>query len=437
MRVAHFVQRYPPAIGGAESYFARLSRFLVEAGDQVTVFTTTAIDLEAFWGTTGRRLRPGRSVEDGVEVRRYRLHYLPLYHTRALRVVSLLCGGAWGPWTVSCNPISWGMWADAGRSWPRFDVVHATSFPYAWGLACARRLARRLNVPFVLTPFVHLGDLDDPRDRTRRGYTSPALLDLARSAAVVFVQTDGEREALVEAGVPGERLVMQGMGLDRASCLGGDRDRARRAWKVAPGEVVVGHLANNSREKGTVDLLKAIQLLWQRGGRVRVVLAGPDMPNFRAFWAGYRPVGPVVRLGRLDEEQKRDFFAGIDVFCLPSRSDSFGLVLPEAWANGAPCVGYRAGGIPWVIRDGVDGLIVRCGDLNGLAAALGRLAADGEWRRRLGEAGRARTERELDWGEKLALVREVYRKVVAGGSFSSHQARRAREAAQPGSNVPF
>src|SRR5579884_911918 len=59
MRVAHFVQRYPPALGGSEDYFARLSRYLAAAGDRVTVFTTTAVDLPAFWSTSGRCLRRG------------------------------------------------------------------------------------------------------------------------------------------------------------------------------------------------------------------------------------------------------------------------------------------------------------------------------------------------------------------------------------------
>jgi glycosyltransferase involved in cell wall biosynthesis len=122
----------------------------------------------------------------------------------------------------------------------------------------------------------------------------------------------------------------------------------------------------------------------------------------------------VRRLGALDARQKRDFFAGIDVLALPSRSDSFGLVFPEAWANGVPCIGYRAGGIPWVIRDSVDGLVVRCGDVAGLAAALLRLAGDGELRRNLGQAGWQRTRHEFDWKERVAIVRQVYREVVAG-----------------------
>jgi glycosyltransferase involved in cell wall biosynthesis len=139
-----------------------------------------------------------------------------------------------------------------------------------------------------------------------------------------------------------------------------------------------------------------------------LVLAGAEMPNFRRFWTYYGHKARVSRLGVLDDRQKRDFFAGIDVFALPSRSDSFGIVLLEAWANGAANIGYRAGGVAWVIRHEQDGLLVNCGDVDGLTAALLRLATDGELRRRLGKAGRERTRKEYDWEDKLRLVRETY-----------------------------
>ncbi|MHB1424520.1 MAG: glycosyltransferase family 4 protein [Gemmataceae bacterium] len=411
MRIAHFVQRYPPALGGSEDYFARLSRHLAAVGERVTVFTTTAVDLPAFWSTSGRCLRPGRRMEDGVEIRRYHLWHIP-YQTRVLKALSFVPSRPWQCLTVSCNPIAWGMWVECGRPRERFDVVHATAFPYGWPLACARRLAERLGVPFLLTPFLHLGDPDDPRDRTRRAYTSPALLSLAHSADRLFVQTEGERQAFLERGIPVERLICQGMGLDRDSCTGGDRRRARAEWKIAADEVVIGHLANNSREKGSVDLLRAAERAWRQGGRFVVVLAGPEMPNFQSFWSGYRPSGRVLRLGVLDARQKRDFFAALDVFALPSRSDSFGLVLLEAWANGVPNLGYRAGGIGWVIREEKDGLLVRCGDLPGLAAAMLRLSADAGLRHRLGAAGWERTRHEFEWTDKFEIVRRVYREVT-------------------------
>src|SRR5205823_240546 len=202
-------------------------------------------------------------------------------------------------------------------------------------------------------------------------------------------------------GVCEKKLVLLGMGVEPPECTGGDRESARQKWQVQEGEVVVGHLANNSREKGTIDLLLAADQLWRQGRRFRLILAGPEMANFRSFWRSWRSVGPVIRLGQIDDREKRNFFAGIDLFALPSRSDSFGLVLLEAWANGIPNVAYRAGGVAEVIHDEEDGLLVSCGDLEGLNGALGRLIGDAGRRRQLGESGRQRTEREFCWNITL------------------------------------
>src|SRR5581483_11978123 len=90
LRVAHFVHRYPPALGGSEAYFARLRRHLAAQGDEVVVFTTAALDLEAFWDRRGRQLPAGEEVRDGVRVRRFRLWHLPVAHRYALKALSLL-----------------------------------------------------------------------------------------------------------------------------------------------------------------------------------------------------------------------------------------------------------------------------------------------------------------------------------------------------------
>jgi glycosyltransferase involved in cell wall biosynthesis len=311
------------------------------------------------------------------------------------------------------------MWRDADNLNRPFDLVHAAAFPYTWPIVCGLRLARRLGVPFLLTPFLHLGDPDDPRDATRRAYTKPALMCLLHAAGRVFVQTEGERQEALRHGLADEKLVLQGLGVDPRECTGGDRERVRALWQVGGGDVVVGHLANNSAEKGTVDLLRAAELLWRQGRHFHVVLAGPEMPNFQRFWRTYAWGRRVRRLGILDDRQKRDFFAGLDVFALPSRSDSFGLVLLEAWANGLPNLAYRAGGVADVVQHEGDGLLARCGDAEGLAALLDRLRADPALRRRLGEAGQARTAIEFRWADKLALVRKVYQETVASSYQSS------------------
>jgi glycosyltransferase involved in cell wall biosynthesis len=307
------------------------------------------------------------------------------------------------------------MWRDANAYDGPLDAVHAAAFPYSFPIACGLRLARRRGVPLLLTPFLHLGDPADPHDRTRRQYTAPHLVWLLKQADRVFVQTRAERGAAVALGVPEERVVLQGLGVEPTECTGGDREGFRADCGFAADDVVIGHLANNSAEKGTVDLLRAAERAWARGHRFRVVLAGPEMSNFRDFWRNFARKDRVTRLGVLSEEQKRDFFAGIDAFALPSRCDSFGLVLLEAWANGKPNVVYRAGGPAELVRHELDGLQAPCGNVDELAVQLGRIAADASLRRALGECGRARVAGEFRWRDKLELVRGTIRELVARG----------------------
>ncbi|MBX7103700.1 MAG: glycosyltransferase family 4 protein [Gemmataceae bacterium] len=406
MRLAHFIQRYPPALGGSEAYFHRLGRHLVARGHDVTVFTAVADDLAAFWSPGAKCLPVGEEVIEGIAVRRF-----PIWRMRGrrwiLKPLSLVPLRAWQAMTLPCNPVSVAMWRAAGDRAAKFDAVHATAFPYAWPIACAHRLARRLGVPFLLTPFLHLGDLDDPADATRRQYLQPALRRLLRAADRVFVQTDPEFDAALAAGVAPHRLVRQGLGVEPAECTGGNRVRARATWGVSDSEVVIGHLANLSIEKGSVDLVRAAERL--AGRRTTLVLAGPAMPNFESACQQIAPHVRVTRPGRLSDADRRDFFAGIDAFALPSRSDSFGLVLLEAWANGKPVLAYRAGGPGAIVRDGVDGWLARCGDVEQLTHCLEQACSHPAERERRGKAGQARCAREFRWDDKLNLVDETLR----------------------------
>jgi glycosyltransferase involved in cell wall biosynthesis len=410
VRVAHFVQRYPPALGGSEAYFARLSAFLASDGHEVTVFTTQGDQLESFWNPRSKTFPADVRRIDGVTIRRYPLWRMP-GRRLILGPLSRIPVRSWQRLALPCNPISLPMWRDAGQEASRFDIVHVTAFPYAWPLASGLRLARRQSIPFLVTPFLHLGDPDNPRDATRRSYTRPALAELLHAADRVFVQTASEWQLVAALGIPEDRLVLLGMGVDTSECTGGDRS-IRQAWSVCEPEPVIGLLANQSAEKGTIDLLKAAAILWRSGLGFKVVLAGPQMPSFTRFWKNFDAKESVIQLGVLSERQKRDFYAAIDLFVMPSRSDAFGMVLLEAWANGRPNVAYRAGGVADVIRHEVDGLLVKCGDVKQLAKSIAALAFNAALREQFGEAGRLRIEREFRWRDKLSIVQSVYEKVT-------------------------
>jgi len=413
-RYVHLIQRYPPALGGAESYFARLSRYLAEQGSQVDVHTSNALALEAFWRSDASRLPAGVTQEGQVRIHRHAIRHFPGRKV-VLKVLSLLPH----PWvqglTLPASPQLPSLWSLARRCKEPINLIHGSAFPYTFPLYCGLAWARRLKIPFFLTPFLHLGDPTQADDRTRAAYLSPPLVYLLRQADRIFVQTELERQAVLSQGVREERVILQGLGVDPAECTGGDRSRANTRWSLPhEGALRLGHLANLSEEKGTVDLLRSVTLLHQRNIPFTLLLAGPSMPNFQRAWqqlpAGIRQ--HIHVLGILREEEKPDFFAAVDVFVLPSRSASFGLVLLEAWANIIPCVGYRAGGIAEVIRHEEDGYLAPCGAIDSLANYLQRLLSDDEARTTLGQHGRAKVLNEYRWEDKLALVKQVYHSLL-------------------------
>jgi glycosyltransferase involved in cell wall biosynthesis len=407
MHVAQFVHRYPPALGGAEAWAARLSRHLVGAGEQVTVWTTTAFDLTSFTRRADHELPVGDTIEDGVTVRRFAPSLRWPGRQYLLKAASLLPIRTWQAMTQPWGPISLGMWRAAGRQATEYDVVHAIAFPYAAIIQSAYRLARDWQVPFVVTPFLHLGDANDRNNPIRRAYTAPHLCQLLRLADRVIVQTPTEGDAVIRMGVAPDRIVLQGLGVDVAECTGGNRPAARLTWAIRHEEVVVGHLANQSTEKGTIDLLLAAAETRRRGLAIRVVLAGPRMPSFDRFWDRFGPADWVIQLGPIDETTRRDFFAGIDLFAMPSRSDSFGLVFLESWANGKPVIGYRAGGVADVIRHEFDGLLVPCGDTTGLGEAIGQLVVKSDKRSAMGRAGQERLPFDFQWADKLLIAQRA------------------------------
>ena len=189
------------------------------------------------FGRRGRCLPADVTHEEGVEVRRY-----PLWHLPGQRW--LLKGAAYLPqrtWRLLCmghNPVVPSMWQAAGSRVTAFDVVHATAFPYGWPLVCGLRLARRLGVPYVLTPFVHTGDPDDRRTTASAGPTRsrPSCPCAGPDGAGACANRGGARRTASggggrpQAGGPGD-------GRRSESCTGGERERTRRRWGVGSSEV--------------------------------------------------------------------------------------------------------------------------------------------------------------------------------------------------------
>lgn len=163
------------------------------------------------------------------------------------------------------------------------------------------------------------------------------------------------------------------------------------------------------QRKGLPVLLDAYARLRTTRDDVQLVVVGEGAMR----WGYERYVEaeriPDVRfLGHVDGTVLPRCYTSADVFCSPAlRGESFGIVLLEAMASGAPVVASAIDGFRHVVTDGVDGLLVPPGDAEALAATLNRLLDDEDARRRLRAAG-LRTAQRYDWWRVVDEVLEVY-----------------------------
>jgi len=119
-------------------------------------------------------------------------------------------------------------------------------------------------------------------------------------------------------------------------------------------------------------------------------------------------VGHAVEfLQSIDQDELLQCYSDSDVIVLPSRNEGWGLSLMEAMACGKPTVATKVGGIPELVRDGIDGVLVDSGDTAGLAKAITDLLRDGDMRSRMGAAGRERVA-GFSWAETARITLEAY-----------------------------
>lgn len=131
----------------------------------------------------------------------------------------------------------------------------------------------------------------------------------------------------------------------------------------------------------------------------------------------------VSALGKVSEERKLAELSRADVVCAPSlHGESFGMVLTEAFAAGAPVVASGIPGYRDVLRDGVDGLLVPPGDALALAESLRRLALDPALRLQMAQRARERAER-FAWPQVAAEVLDSYADALRIGSPATRTGR--------------
>ncbi|MGE5469019.1 MAG: glycosyltransferase family 4 protein [Ignavibacteria bacterium] len=221
------------------------------------------------------------------------------------------------------------------------------------------------------------------------------------------------RELLIGAGVPGERITSVPTGIDlgrwNADPAGGTLRRELGLPDDAP---LIGTVAILRRKKGHAELLEALPAVFDRFPQAHAVFAGdgPQKENLERLIAE-KGLGDQVHLLGLRRDVA-NVLQSLDVFVLPTHQEALGTAFVEAGVMGLPSVASRVDGVPEVIVDGENGLLVPVCDSSAIAAALIRLLDDPALRRRLGENARKRASERFSREAMVEGMVAVYRRLL-------------------------
>jgi glycosyltransferase involved in cell wall biosynthesis len=296
----------------------------------------------------------------------------------------------------------------------RYDVIHA-HWVVPNGLIAALA-AGRDGPPLVIS--LHGSDVFVAE--RNRVLASVARWTFRRASWVTACASD-LRERALRVGAAAERVGTLPYGVDVGEVANGDADEWRRRAGAGEDDFLVVGLGRLVAKKGFQHLLRAVASLSARGVPVRAVIGGTgDLRTRLEAEAGALTCRDRIRfLGDVPHSEIGGLFRAADVVAVPSVRDEKGNVdglpnvLLEAMAAARPIVATRIAGIPDVVDDGENGLLVAAGVDDALADAMARLYADRELAGRLGAAAMEKA-RALSWQSYGDRLLSGYEQAIRG-----------------------
>ena len=234
------------------------------------------------------------------------------------------------------------------------------------------------------------------------------------SDALVAVSPE-VRDELVALGIaPRDKFAVVRLGIPLEERLGdpsADLDY-RALYGIAPSAFVVGWVGRMTAVKDAGTVLQIVRALRRRGVDAALCMVGdgPDRDRLEQLAHDLEIARSCFFVGY--QADVAGFYRLFDAFLLPSVNEGTPVSAIEALAAATPVVATSVGGVPDVVRDGVDGYLVSMGDVEGAAKKLAALAADPELRDRLGSSGRARVLSRYSVARLVDDIDRLYRSLL-------------------------
>lgn len=306
----------------------------------------------------------------------------------------------------------------------RVDVLHAHKFgSNLW----AALLKPRGRLPVLLAhehSWSYEGTLRRVVDRDL----------IARRAAAVVAVSPTDRLRMIELErIPPEKVVYVPNGIpDRPV---GDPQYVRRELGLTPSNWVVGTVCGLRPEKELETALRALARLAPHRPALRFLVVGDGLERPRLERLADELGVPTTFLGHRPNDEVPDLLAAMDVLVLSSRFEGMPLAVLEWMAAGKAIVASRVGGIPTIVEDCKEALLVPPRDYVSFADAIGRLLDDPAERQRLGEAAQRRQREQFRLEQSIEQLESLYEKLYAEGTQEPAAGHRSPRSRKPGGHA--
>lgn len=370
MNILTVIQRYYPVIGGSENLTKNLMDF-VSKNHQVTVFTTSADDIQSFWYAKSKKILNSPSLNYKVKI----FDFLIPSQIKHQKILSKF------PFpTNHPGPFSPKIWNDLVIEKIDFDLIFATSYPYDH-IFPAYLSAKKWKIPFICMPLIH--------QRYPELFLTSIKLTMLSDSDSIIVLSKSEKNLLVNHKIEQEKISI----IPPTVIPMGKEILDTENFKISnlpnfSGKTVL-FVGVKSASKGIIHLINAMKLVWKKNPKVKLILIGPSSPEFDEFFLKLPQQYKlkILDLGIVNEKRKYEAISICDIFVLPSISESFGLVYIEAWLYKKPVIGCTLPSVSEIIENKKNGLLVEFGNIQELEASISFLLENPDICKKFGEEG--------------------------------------------------
>jgi glycosyltransferase involved in cell wall biosynthesis len=403
MKIVHVSHLYHPSEGGVQFWFKNVSERLVKQyGDDVTLVTT-----DSFYGPERimyKKIEPAMETINGVNVIRFPYHR---WHIKSYHLLFKVLAKCKLPISNKMRLKAHGPYSPKMKRYLKrvnADAICAGSAVYYY---MQLPLWKKCN--FFYFGSIHL--TDDSKSKTLNNIQYRSIM----ASTLYLANTYYEKNKLIKAGIPQEKIMVLGVGVD-AEAFNVEPCKVaefKTGLDIPEDAIIIAYAGRIEKTKNILTLIRSFEKLATDNKNVYLLIAGAGKEYVEhlqqfSYTLSDDIAARIKWKVNFELAEKAALFHSIDILVLPSNNESFGIVFLEAWICKKPVIGSSIGAVKDVINEGVDGLLMKINDVDSLTKQLQMLATSPDLRKQLGENGYRKVIGNYTWDIITKRLRQCY-----------------------------